>query len=131
MYLDVEHLTPRPSTQALAPLSMSSFATYLIGFIILIVGVAIGAYYLNVPQIWIIVGIIAGWATRKIMKGSGYGVLWDLVLGIVGAIVGGWIVGALGLSAQGGLIWSILVAIVGAVIVVWVFRLVTGRRRAV
>jgi len=37
---------------------MSSFATYLIGFIILIVGVAIGAYYLNVPQIWIIVGII-------------------------------------------------------------------------
>lgn len=77
---------------------------------------------------WIIIGIIAGWATGKIMKGSGYGVLWDLVLGIIGAIVGGWIVGALGLNASGGFLWSILVAIVGAVIVVWIFRLVTSRR---
>jgi uncharacterized membrane protein YeaQ/YmgE (transglycosylase-associated protein family) len=80
---------------------------------------------------WIIVGIIAGWAAGKIMKGSGYGVLWDLVLGVVGAIVGGWLVSLVGLSPQGGLIWSILVAILGAVIVVWIFRLVTGRRRAV
>jgi uncharacterized membrane protein YeaQ/YmgE (transglycosylase-associated protein family) len=58
-------------------------------------------------------------------------VLWDLVLGVVGAIVGGWLVSLVGLSPQGGLIWSILVAILGAVIVVWIFRLVTGRRRAV
>ncbi len=79
---------------------------------------------------WIVVGIIAGWATGKIMKGSGYGVLWDLVLGVVGAIVGGWIVGLLGFSAGGGLIWSILVAIAGAVVVVWIFRLVTGRKTA-
>jgi uncharacterized membrane protein YeaQ/YmgE (transglycosylase-associated protein family) len=77
---------------------------------------------------WIVVGIIAGWAAGKLMKGSGYGVLWDLVLGVVCAIVGGWIVSLVGLSPQGGLIWSILVAIVGAVIVVWIFRLVTGRR---
>jgi uncharacterized membrane protein YeaQ/YmgE (transglycosylase-associated protein family) len=76
-------------------------------------------------------GIIAGWAAGKIMKGSGYGILWDLVLGVVGAMVGGWIVSLLGLSAQGGLIWSILVAILGAVIVVWIFRLVTGRRKTV
>ena len=80
---------------------------------------------------WIVVGIIAGWAAGKIMKGSGYGILWDLVLGIVGAIVGGWVAGMLGFSAQGGLIWSIVVAIVGAVIVVWIFRLVTRGRRAV
>jgi uncharacterized membrane protein YeaQ/YmgE (transglycosylase-associated protein family) len=79
---------------------------------------------------WIVVGIIAGWATGKIMKGSGYGVLWDLVLGVVGAIVGGWIVGLLGISAGGGLIWSIVVAIAGAVVVVWLFRLLTGRRTA-
>ena len=80
---------------------------------------------------WIIVGIIAGWAAGKIMKGSGYGVLWDLVLGVVGAVVGGWIVSLVGLSAQGGVIWSILVAILGAVIVVWIFRTITGRRRTV
>jgi uncharacterized membrane protein YeaQ/YmgE (transglycosylase-associated protein family) len=65
------------------------------------------------------------------MKGSGYGVLWDLVLGVLGAMVGGWIVSLLGLSAQGGLIWSLLVAIVGAVIVVWIFRLVPRGRRTV
>ena len=80
---------------------------------------------------WIIVGIIAGWAAGKIMKGSGYGVVWDLVLGIVGAMVGGWLVSLVGLSPQGGLIWSILVAIAGAVLVVWLFRLVTSRRRTV
>jgi uncharacterized membrane protein YeaQ/YmgE (transglycosylase-associated protein family) len=79
---------------------------------------------------WIIIGLIAGWATGKIMKGSGYGPLMDIVLGIVGAIIGGWIVTALGLGG-GGLIWSIIVAIIGAVILVWLVRLITGNRSAV
>lgn len=79
---------------------------------------------------WIIVGLIAGWATGKIMKGSGYGPLMDIVLGIVGAIIGGWIVRALGLGG-GGLIWTIIVAIIGAVILVWIVRLITGNRAAV
>lgn len=79
---------------------------------------------------WIIVGLIAGWATGKIMKGSGYGPLMDIVLGIVGAIIGGWIVSALGLGG-GGLIWSIIVAIIGAVILVWIVRLITGNRSTV
>lgn len=72
---------------------------------------------------WIIVGLIAGWAAGKIMKGRGYGVLADIVLGIVGAIIGGWVVGMLGLGG-GGLIWSILVAILGAVILIWLVRLI-------
>lgn len=81
---------------------------------------------------WIIIGLIAGWATGKIMKGSGYGPLMDIVLGIVGAIIGGWIVTALGLGGPGGsLIWSIIVAIIGAVILVWLVRLITGNRSAV
>ena len=42
---------------------------------------------------WIIVGLIAGWAAGKIMKGGGYGVVADIVLGILGAILGGWVVG--------------------------------------
>jgi len=45
---------------------------------------------------WIIVGLIAGWATGKIMRGSGYGVFADILLGIAGAIIGGWIMRALG-----------------------------------
>jgi uncharacterized membrane protein YeaQ/YmgE (transglycosylase-associated protein family) len=77
---------------------------------------------------WIIVGLIAGWATGKIMKGSGYGFIVDVLLGIVGAVVGGYVAQALGISPVGGLIYTILIAIVGAVLVVFLFRLITGRR---
>ena len=51
----------------------------------------------------VIVGLIAGWATGKIMKGSGYGVLVDIILGIVGGILGNWILGLLGFATSGGL----------------------------
>jgi uncharacterized membrane protein YeaQ/YmgE (transglycosylase-associated protein family) len=71
---------------------------------------------------WIIVGLIAGWATGKIMKGSGYGVLMDILLGIVGGVVGGWIMSLLGFSTSGGIIPGILVAILGAVVLVAIVR---------
>lgn len=71
---------------------------------------------------WIVVGLIAGWAAGKIMKGGGYGVIADIVLGILGAIIGGWIVGLLGLGG-GGFIWSILVAILGAVVLIGISRI--------
>ncbi|HMJ20881.1 MAG TPA: GlsB/YeaQ/YmgE family stress response membrane protein, partial [Terriglobales bacterium] len=70
----------------------------------------------------ILVGLVAGWAAGKIMKGSGYGPLVDIALGIVGAIVGGWIMRALGFYTSGGLIPSILVAILGAVVVIVIVR---------
>jgi uncharacterized membrane protein YeaQ/YmgE (transglycosylase-associated protein family) len=79
---------------------------------------------------WIIVGLIAGWATGKIMRGSGYGVIMDIVIGIIGALIGGWIMQALGFAAQGGTIYTIIVAIIGAVILTWIFRLITGNRGA-
>jgi uncharacterized membrane protein YeaQ/YmgE (transglycosylase-associated protein family) len=72
---------------------------------------------------WIVVGLIAGWAAGKIMKGGGYGTVMDIVLGIVGAVVGGWLLGMLGISA-GGLIGTILVAIVGAVFLIWLSRMI-------
>ena len=77
---------------------------------------------------WIVVGLIAGWATGKLMKGSGYGPLMDIVVGIIGALIGGFIMQSLGYAGQGGLIYSILVAILGAVILTWLVRLVTGNR---
>jgi len=70
---------------------------------------------------WILVGLIAGWLAGKVMKGGGYGVVMDIVLGIAGAILGGWVFGVLGLHA-GGTIGSIVVAFVGAVILVWIVR---------
>jgi len=72
---------------------------------------------------WIIVGLIAGWAAGKIMKGGGYGTIADILLGIVGGIIGGWVVGLLGFGA-GGFIWSVLVATLGAIILIWITRLI-------
>jgi uncharacterized membrane protein YeaQ/YmgE (transglycosylase-associated protein family) len=72
---------------------------------------------------WIIVGLIAGFLAGKVMKGGGYGVLVDIILGMLGAIVGGWLFGLLGISAGGGLIGGILVAFVGAVFLIWLTRL--------
>ncbi|MGO9086689.1 MAG: GlsB/YeaQ/YmgE family stress response membrane protein [Candidatus Sulfotelmatobacter sp.] len=71
---------------------------------------------------WMVVGLIAGWAAGRIMKGGGYGVVMDIVLGIVGAVVGGRLVGMLGIHA-GGFPGTIVVAIFGAVFLIWITRL--------
>jgi uncharacterized membrane protein YeaQ/YmgE (transglycosylase-associated protein family) len=73
---------------------------------------------------WIIVGLIAGWAAGKVMKGGGYGVLMDIVLGILGGLFGGWLFGALGIWQGGGMVGSIIVAFIGAVILVGITRLI-------
>ena len=71
---------------------------------------------------WIVVGLIAGWLAGQVMKGGGYGVIVDILLGIAGAILGNWVLHLLGISTGGGLIASILVAILGAVILVVIVR---------
>ena len=78
---------------------------------------------------WVIVGFIAGWATGKIMRGSGHGFLMDVVIGIAGAIAGGWIMRAIGFAGRGGMIYTILVAIVGSVILTLLYRLITGKSK--
>ena len=77
---------------------------------------------------WILVGLVAGWATGKLMKGSGYGAIADIILGMVGAVVGGYVAQALGIAPAGGTLYTILIAIVGAVLVVFLWRLISGRR---
>jgi len=72
---------------------------------------------------WIITGLIAGWLAGQVMKGGGYGVLMDIVLGLLGGIVGGWIFGALGIGPAGGMIGGIIVAFVGAVVLVALSRM--------
>jgi len=71
---------------------------------------------------WAVVGLIAGWAAGKIMKGGGYGVVMDIVLGIIGAVIGGWLMGIVGIHA-GGFIGTIIVAIIGAVFLIWITRM--------
>ena len=71
---------------------------------------------------WIIVGLVAGWLAGQLMKGGGYGVVVDIILGLLGGVVGGWLFGLLGLSSDGGMIGSIIVAFIGAVILVGITR---------
>ena len=72
--------------------------------------------------IWeICIGILAGFLAGKIMRGKGYGVLMDLLLGLVGSIVGGVVFGLLGLHAY-GMVGQLVIATAGAVILVWLVR---------
>ncbi|PYV24471.1 MAG: GlsB/YeaQ/YmgE family stress response membrane protein [Acidobacteria bacterium] len=74
---------------------------------------------------WIIVGLIAGWLTGKIMKGAGYGIIGGFILGILGAVIGGFIMRSMrsmGFAGQGGLLYTILVALGGAVVLTAVVR---------
>ena len=73
---------------------------------------------------WIIVGLIAGWLAGQVMKGGGYGILVDIILGLLGGLLGGWLFGQLGLGAGGGMVGSIIVAFIGAVILVGITRLI-------
>jgi uncharacterized membrane protein YeaQ/YmgE (transglycosylase-associated protein family) len=81
---------------------------------------------------WIIIGLLAGWLTGKLMKGSGFGFFMDMIVGLVGALIGGFLASHLGLGGVGdhGLIVSILIATVGAVILTWIVRLISGNRSA-
>ncbi len=71
---------------------------------------------------WLVVGLIAGWLAGLVMKGGGYGVIVDIILGILGGFLGGWIFGMLEIWPGGGMIGSIIVAFVGAVILVAITR---------
>ena len=71
----------------------------------------------------IVVGLVAGWLAGQVMKGGGYGVLMDIVLGLLGGMIGGWVFGSLGIWPASGIVGSILVSFVGAVILVALTRM--------
>ncbi len=76
---------------------------------------------------WIIVGLIAGVLASLIMGGTGYGIIGDLIIGVVGAFVGGWLFRALRIHAPfTGLASVIFVAFIGALVLLFVLRLIRG-----
>jgi uncharacterized membrane protein YeaQ/YmgE (transglycosylase-associated protein family) len=78
---------------------------------------------------WIIIGLIAGFITGKLMRGEGFGAIMDIVVGIIGAVIGGFLMTHLfGAAASGGWIYSIFVAVIGAVVLTFLLRLITGNR---
>jgi uncharacterized membrane protein YeaQ/YmgE (transglycosylase-associated protein family) len=73
--------------------------------------------------IWtLLTGLAAGWLAGQIMKGSGYGLVGDLILGLIGSVLGRFLLGILGIWAGYGFISSLVVSTLGAVILIWIVR---------
>ncbi len=81
---------------------------------------------------WLIVGLIAGWLAGQVMRGGGYGLVGDIVVGVVGALIGGFLGAELfniPNAVNGINLTSILVAFIGALILIALLRMVSGSRR--
>jgi uncharacterized membrane protein YeaQ/YmgE (transglycosylase-associated protein family) len=78
----------------------------------------------NMDLLWfIVVGLVAGWLAGQFMRGGGYGLVGNIIVGVLGAVVGGFLFKSLGASMGGGLLGSIIVATIGAVVMLLVVRL--------
>jgi len=74
----------------------------------------------------LLVGIIAGWLAGRLVRGAGFGIIGDLLLGIVGAFVGNWLMPRLGIHLGTGVVMAIVNATVGAILLLVVVRLLRG-----
>jgi uncharacterized membrane protein YeaQ/YmgE (transglycosylase-associated protein family) len=75
--------------------------------------------------VWfLVIGLIAGWLAGKVMRGGGFGVVGDMIVGVIGAFLGGWLFSVMGVSAGGGIIGAIIVAFIGAVVLLFLLRLI-------
>jgi uncharacterized membrane protein YeaQ/YmgE (transglycosylase-associated protein family) len=73
--------------------------------------------------IWfLVIGLCAGWLAAKLVKGGGYGLLGDLVVGVIGALLGGWLFGLMGISTS-GVLGALVTAVVGAVVLIVLLRI--------
>ena len=74
-------------------------------------------------MLWfLIIGLVAGWLAGMLVKGGGFGLVGDLIVGVIGAVLGGWLFGLFGASMGGGLIGSLVVATIGAVVLLIIVR---------
>jgi uncharacterized membrane protein YeaQ/YmgE (transglycosylase-associated protein family) len=76
--------------------------------------------------VWILVGGIAGFLASKVLTGRGMGLIWDIVVGILGGFLGGWLAGLVGIATT-NILMAVVVAFVGAAILLVVFRALTHR----
>lgn len=80
------------------------------------------------PIVWIVIGLIAGWLGGIAMKGSGYGLVGDLLVGILGAVVGAWLfIFIVPVDERSGPFGTIVVAVIGAAVFISLARLLTRR----
>lgn len=74
--------------------------------------------------IWILVGAVAGWLAGLVVRGFGFGLVGNIIVGIIGAFLGGWLLGMAGLGVGGGILGSIFTAFIGAVVLLLIVRVV-------
>ncbi|HPV42651.1 MAG TPA: GlsB/YeaQ/YmgE family stress response membrane protein [Spirochaetota bacterium] len=76
--------------------------------------------------ILVAIGLVAGWLAGMIWKGGGFGILWNIIIGVAGSFLGGWVFRLIGIS-YGGIIGSIIAALVGALILLAIVNLIRRR----
>jgi len=76
--------------------------------------------------IWyIVIGLVAGWVASRIMRGRGYGLFINMIIGIIGGVLGGWLFSLLGFYSAGGIIGSLITSVLGAIVLLWFVGLVS------
>jgi uncharacterized membrane protein YeaQ/YmgE (transglycosylase-associated protein family) len=77
--------------------------------------------------VWLCVGAIAGWLAGQIVKGYGFGLMWNIIIGIVGGIIAGWLMPIIGIFNIGGIVGSIIYSVIGAVILLLIVGFIKKR----
>ena len=72
--------------------------------------------------LYLALGAVAGWLAGQIMRGGGFGLLWNIIIGIIGGFIGGWLMSLLHIQ-KGGMIWELIVAVIGAIVLLFVVSL--------
>lgn len=70
-----------------------------------------------------LLGAVAGWLAGNLMRGGGFGLLWNIIIGIIGGFIGGWLMSLIGIQ-KAGLLWELIVAVIGAVVLLFVVSLI-------
>lgn len=69
-----------------------------------------------------LLGAVAGWLAGNLMRGGGFGLLWNIIIGIIGGFIGGWLMSLIGIQ-KAGLLWELIVAVIGSVVLLFVISL--------
>lgn len=74
----------------------------------------------------VVVGLIAGWLAGQVVRGTGFGIVGDLIIGVAGAFIGGWLLPQLGIELGTGIVAAVINATIGALVLLWIIKLVRG-----
>ena len=72
--------------------------------------------------LYLLIGAVAGWLAGQIMRGGGFGLLWNIIIGIIGGFIGGWLMSLLHIQ-KAGMLWELIVSVIGAVVLLFVISL--------